>query len=82
MKWSWVWLSVIVALVFLVLYGFDFITSYWVGLIAALFIILGIIITFLVAGAGASSTEGVNRIGFILLLAGIILVLIIFLVPK
>jgi hypothetical protein len=82
MKWSWVWLSVIVALVFLVLYGFDFITAYWVGMIAALFIILGIIITFLVTGAGATKTEGANRIGFILLLAGIILVLIIFLVPK
>jgi hypothetical protein len=82
MKWSWVWLSVIVALVFLVLYGFDFITAYWVGMIAVIFIIVGIIVTFMVAGAGATKTEGANSIGFILLLAGIILVLIIFLVPK
>ena len=79
---GWVWLSIILALVFLVLYGFNFITAYWLGMIAVIFIVLGVVLTLLFAGAGATSTAGANKIGAILLVVGIILVLIIFLVPK
>jgi hypothetical protein len=76
------WFAVILALVFLVLYGFDFINAYWLGMLAVIFVVLGIVLTFMLAGAGATKTEGVNTVGIILLITGIILVLIIFLVPK
>lgn len=70
-------ISVIVALIFLVLYGFNVISAYWLGMLAVIFIVLGIILTFMLAGSGES-----NNIGLILLIVGIILVLIIYFVPK
>ncbi|NIO22206.1 MAG: hypothetical protein GTN76_16135 [Candidatus Aenigmarchaeota archaeon] len=79
---GWVWLSLIVALIFLVLYAFNLITAYWLGMFAVIFIVLGIVITFMLAGAGATATGGANKIGAILLVVGIILALIIFFVPK
>jgi hypothetical protein len=76
------WFAIILALVFLVLYGFDFINAYWLGMLAVIFVVLGIVLTFMLAGAKATKTEGVNTVGIVLLITGIILVLIIFLVPK
>lgn len=76
------WFAIILALIFLVLYGFDFIDAYWLGMLAVIFVVLGIILTFMLAGAGATDTKGVNTVGAVLLITGIILVLIIFLVPK
>jgi hypothetical protein len=79
---GWVWLSIIFALIFLVLYGFDFITAYWLGMLAVIFIVVGILLTLFLAGAGATETAGANKIGAILLVVGIILVLVIYFVPK
>jgi len=73
--------ALILALIFLALYVFNFISAYWLGMLAVIFIVLGIILTFMFAGAGATETKGVNTVGIILLVVGIILVLIIYFVP-
>ncbi|NIO22580.1 MAG: hypothetical protein GTN38_00950 [Candidatus Aenigmarchaeota archaeon] len=76
------WAALIVAIAFLALYAFNFINAYWLGMLGVIFIALGLIMTFMLAGAGATKTEGANMVGLVLLLVGIILILIIFLFPK
>ncbi len=75
------WFAIILALIFLVLYAFRVISGYWLGMLSAIFIVLGLALTVLFAGAGATSTEGATTVGVILLLVGIILALIIFFIP-
>lgn len=79
---GWVWFSIVVALIFLVLYGFNFITAYWLGMLAVIFIAIGLLLTVMLAGAGATKTAGADKIGAILLFVGIMLVLIIYFFPK
>jgi hypothetical protein len=68
----------ILFLIFLGLYGFGILNGYWTMMFAAIFIVVGFVVGFLILGSGHENMW----IGVPLFVFGIILLLIIWIFPR
>ncbi len=74
---GWFKLTLIITIVFLALYAFGVINAFWLGMLAAVFIVIGLVFGILLAGTGSA-----ENMGLALLAVGIILAVIIFFFPR